>query len=60
MRLTDFATAGEFDVWMQLPQPVNGKLPWTLIARAVPQEDASTLNRVLVFPVQVMPAAKEE
>jgi len=47
-----------FDVWMQLPQPVNGKLPWTLISRKVTEEQADTITEALIFPTRSMPATE--
>lgn len=48
-----------FDVWMKLPQQVNGKFPWTLVARRVTEQEADILTRVLVFESRKMPAGQE-
>jgi hypothetical protein len=42
-----------FNVWMQLPQFVNNKRPWSLIAQNITAEQAEVYRSTLLFPVHI-------
>jgi hypothetical protein len=42
-----------WNVWAAMPQYVNGRRPWSLVASAVSDDDAQTYRRTFHFPLHI-------